>query len=71
MAAIGMVAPQHFLYFFPLPQGHGSFLPGFMVRIEGRRVHYGPPRTMSSIPYRRRITRLFTDAAPTLRNPDH
>jgi len=21
--------PQHFLYFFPLPQGHGSFLPGF------------------------------------------
>ena len=19
--------PQHFLYFFPLPQGHGSFLP--------------------------------------------
>jgi len=22
-------APQHFLYFFPLPQGHGSFLPTF------------------------------------------
>lgn len=21
-------APQHFLYFFPLPQGHGSFRPG-------------------------------------------
>ena len=21
--------PQHFLYFFPLPQGHGSFLPTF------------------------------------------
>jgi hypothetical protein len=21
--------PQHFLYFFSLPQGHGSFLPGF------------------------------------------
>src|SRR6056297_164524 len=21
--------PQHFLYFFPLPQGHGSFLPIF------------------------------------------
>lgn len=20
--------PQHFLYFLPLPQGHGSFLPG-------------------------------------------
>jgi hypothetical protein len=20
---------QHFLYFFPLPQGHGSFLPAF------------------------------------------
>src|SRR5208337_2033952 len=25
----GQSAPQHFLYFFPLPQGHGSFLPGF------------------------------------------
>ena len=23
-----LLAPQHFLYFFPLPQGHGSFLPG-------------------------------------------
>ena len=22
-----MTAPQHFLNFFPLPQGHGSFLP--------------------------------------------
>src|SRR5438874_2491861 len=22
-------APQHFLYFFPLPQGQGSFLPTF------------------------------------------
>src|SRR3972149_2938335 len=35
--AIGIVAPQHFLYFFPLPQGQGSFLAGFMVWIEGRR----------------------------------
>jgi hypothetical protein len=27
-------AKQHFLYFFPLPQGHGSFLPaGFMGRL--------------------------------------
>jgi len=23
------VLPQQFLYFFPLPQGHGSFLPAF------------------------------------------
>lgn len=23
--------PQHFLYFFPLPQGHGSFRPIFLV----------------------------------------
>jgi len=22
-----MLAPQHFLYFFPLPQGQGSFRP--------------------------------------------
>lgn len=24
-------APQHFLYFFPLPQWHGSFLPIFIA----------------------------------------
>ncbi len=24
-------APQHFLYFLPLPHGHGSFLPTFGV----------------------------------------
>jgi hypothetical protein len=30
---------QHFLYFFPLPQGHGSFLPGFMVH--HNRYHAG------------------------------
>ena len=23
--------PQHLLYFFPLPHGHGSFLPGFSM----------------------------------------
>lgn len=23
--------PQHFLYFLPLPQGHGSFLPTFSL----------------------------------------
>jgi hypothetical protein len=23
------LGPQHFLYFFPLPQGQGSFRPGF------------------------------------------
>src|SRR5581483_4186306 len=26
-----MTAPQHFLYFLPLPQLQGSFLPGFML----------------------------------------
>ncbi len=25
----GSYLPQHFLYFLPLPQGQGSFLPGF------------------------------------------
>src|SRR3982751_6222388 len=25
--AIGITAPWHFLYFFPLPQGHGSLRP--------------------------------------------
>ena len=23
--------PQHFLYFFPLPQGHGAFRPTFLT----------------------------------------
>jgi hypothetical protein len=26
---------QHFLNFFPLPQGHGSFLPGFTMFVLG------------------------------------
>jgi hypothetical protein len=26
-----MTAPQHFLNFLPLPQGQGSFLPGFIL----------------------------------------
>jgi hypothetical protein len=34
--AIGMTTPQHFLYFCPLPQGQGSFLPAFM---SGERNH--------------------------------
>jgi hypothetical protein len=29
--AIAITAPQHFLYFFPLPQPQGSFLPGVMM----------------------------------------
>jgi hypothetical protein len=29
----GVHAPQHFLYFLPLPQGHGSFLPVFGVAL--------------------------------------
>jgi hypothetical protein len=29
----GVHAPQHFLYFLPLPQGHGSFLPIFGVAL--------------------------------------
>jgi hypothetical protein len=30
---LGTHAPQHFLYFLPLPHGHGSFLPilGFVL----------------------------------------
>jgi hypothetical protein len=28
-----IMAPQHFLYFLPLPQGHGSFRSGFMRSI--------------------------------------
>jgi len=34
--APGMIhAPQHFLYFLPLPHGHGAFLPvlGFVLLI--------------------------------------
>ena len=27
--------PQHFLYFFPLPQGHGSFRPGSSLLVTG------------------------------------
>jgi hypothetical protein len=27
--AAGVCSPQHFLYFLPLPQAHGSFLPIF------------------------------------------
>src|SRR5712691_4447800 len=30
-ASSGAHAPQHFLYFLPLPHGHGSFLPVFGV----------------------------------------
>src|SRR3954452_14162015 len=26
-------APQHFLYFLPLPHGHGSFLPVFAIAL--------------------------------------
>src|SRR5205823_14563482 len=29
----GVHAPQHFLYFLPLPHGHGSFLPVFGVAL--------------------------------------
>ena len=32
-SAAGVHAPQHFLYFLPLPQGHGSFLPIFGVTL--------------------------------------
>jgi len=28
IAFVAFVAPWHFLYFFPLPQGHGWFRPG-------------------------------------------
>ncbi len=28
--ALSPFIPWHFLYFFPLPQGHGSFLPTFI-----------------------------------------
>jgi len=30
VSAASILPWQHFLYFFPLPQGHGSFLPGFI-----------------------------------------
>ena len=30
--------PQHFLYFFPLPHGHGSFRPTFGGKVSGDRV---------------------------------
>jgi hypothetical protein len=29
------LAPQHFLYFFPLPHGHGSFRPGPLSLVAG------------------------------------
>jgi hypothetical protein len=31
------ITPQHFLYFFPLPQVQGSFLPGFTFDSEGKK----------------------------------
>ncbi len=35
-----LFAPQHFLYFLPLPQGHGSFLPGvFSFTTVRERLH--------------------------------
>jgi hypothetical protein len=30
---------QHFLYFFPLPQGQGSFLPVFMILFHQAGLH--------------------------------
>jgi hypothetical protein len=33
--------PQQFLYFFPEPQGHGSFRPGFFSLLTGFRVDFG------------------------------
>src|SRR5260221_861626 len=36
-AAIGITAPQHFLYFLPLPQGQGSLRPGDMATTDFRR----------------------------------
>ncbi len=35
---VGTVAPWHFLYFFPLPHGHGSFRPTFG---SSRRIVFG------------------------------
>ena len=34
--------PQHFLYFFPLPQEHGSFLPGLLSTRTGA-IFFLPP----------------------------
>jgi hypothetical protein len=33
--ASGQFRPQQFLYFFPLPQGQGSFLPGVLSTLTG------------------------------------
>src|SRR3954468_11339431 len=33
MGAIAITAPWHFLYFFPLPQGHGSLRPTDMETV--------------------------------------
>src|SRR5579885_375434 len=42
-------APQHFLYFFPLPQGQGSLRPAFCLAITGALAgEASPPRNCSA-----------------------
>src|SRR5258708_27586426 len=50
-AAIGIVAPQHFLYFLPLPQGQGSLRPTGMeseARIRIRPVYFAAKEELCS-----------------------
>jgi len=40
-----MFLPQHFLYFLPLPHGHGSFLPAIGLGADGTRDAAAAPRS--------------------------
>src|SRR5258706_6404865 len=43
--ATGITAPQHFLYFLPLPQGHGSLRPTLILRRSVYSSHPGESRS--------------------------
>jgi len=40
-AADGSARKQHCLYFFPLPQGHGSLRPGLALLMTGNDTAWG------------------------------
>src|SRR5690349_22992765 len=48
----GVVAPQHFLYFLPLPQGQGSFLPTGMRDSSGRAASRSASIPLELVAYR-------------------
>src|SRR5713226_2815184 len=61
----GTTAPQHFLYFFPLPQGQGSFLPTVIASAEtGNPAFHAGEILAVGISEKRREARLVIAHAP-------